>query len=71
MHWERETISRSQLTNGAVNRIEGRRYVVPETMGSTQPTAQVGILTGRKRDIVPDTMGSSQRVPQVGTLNVC
>jgi len=44
--------------------------VVPETMGSSQPTPRVGNLNGRRRNVVPDTMGSSQPAPRVGNLNM-
>ena len=35
----------------------------------SQPTAQVGNLSRRRRDAVPDTMGSSQPAPRVGNLS--
>jgi len=70
MHLQRQTNSRSQPTNGAANRIERRRDVVPETTGSSQPTPRVGNLNGGRRDVVPDTMASSQPAPRVGNLNM-
>jgi len=70
MHRQRQTNSRSQPTNGAGNRIERRRDVVPETMGSSQATPRVGNLNGHRHDVVPDTMASSQPAPRVGNLNM-
>jgi len=70
MDGQRQTYSCSQPTNGAGNRIEHRRDVIPETMASSQPTSQVGNLNGRRRNIVPDIMASSQPAPRVGNLNM-
>jgi len=71
MHRQRQTNSSSQPTNGPGNRIERRRRdVVPETMGSSQPTPRVGNLNGHRGDVVPDTMASSQPAPQVGHMNM-
>jgi len=70
MHQQRQTNSRSQPTNGAGNRIERGRDVVPGTMGSSQPTPRVGNLNGRRHNVIPDTMASSQPAPRVGNLNM-